>query len=610
VLAWASEAKAQVFVAYREAGIVNEYDADTGALIKERFLSRLDDPCALCVDRGSLYVLQAGVIGEYDAQTGAVLNDHLVSGFRNPGTMAVCDGVLYLASLAWDSQLNVVGPGTGNIIARYDATTGVCLTPSILQTAQMAQSIAVTGQTLFVPDSGDIKPNAPAVFDATTGAPIHRDYQQMLQGADAVTAADGWVWFTTGRQSHFSVLRKYSATSNDSGVRSASIGYFQPLGSNVHSGGAIAVSGEELFIQVDSGTGISKYNATTGDVIKADFILDRGDRLGGLAVIPRATSGQYALADAGFAARNAMLDGWFWAAMNGTAVYGMAGLLLVLAAVGMLLVYFYKPPATATEAEPPTPAEPEPAPVAEPAYYAEIAHLRTPPPVAPKISFGGMALMALFVGIIVVAGGLAWFEFTMCRIETSGPGANHTPDMIGMWGIEPNEGEFHNRLVDYDVDIYPTHLDYFGNTVRTKLEGHWRNNGFWYAKPDGSGEVEVCHLNDPLNLNLHLSAFNSGEQGDVVLYKERGTDDEMKALHDKYPQNVTYPPPAGVIKYGMSQYELENLPWQSNREEVNQDEPEVTRGRIWVYRSDDPHVSELRVTLKNHRVVRIEGGNG
>jgi hypothetical protein len=158
------------------------------------------------------------------------------------------------------------------------------------------------------------------------------------------------------------------------------------------------------------------------------------------------------------------------------------------------------------------------------------------------------------------------------------------------------------------VYVYPTHLEYSGGHGTTRLDGQWRDDGFWYSKPDGSGDVEVCHLQDPLNLEIHLSAFNSGEQGDNVLYKERGSDEEMKEITNRYPAPITYPPPADVFKFWMSEYELNSLPWRADRIEVWNDDPAYSRAKIYDYHSDNPQIPQLQVTVKNHRVVKVSSG--
>jgi len=53
VLGISPNAEAQVYVAYYDAGIINKYDVDTGALITERFISGLNKPRSLCLANGT-----------------------------------------------------------------------------------------------------------------------------------------------------------------------------------------------------------------------------------------------------------------------------------------------------------------------------------------------------------------------------------------------------------------------------------------------------------------------------------------------------------------------------------------------------------------------------
>ena len=81
----------------------------------------------------------------------------------------------------------------------------------------------------------------------------------------------------------------------------------------------------------------------------------------------------------------------------------------------------------------------------------------------------------------------------------------------------------------------------------------------------------------------------------------------MAAIAAKYPSPLTYPPPASVFKYWMSEYALKCLPWRVDHLEVTGDR--YDRGIVYVYRSDDPKVPRLEVTVKNHRVVKVSSGN-
>ncbi len=624
VFGFSANVGAQVYVAYRAAGIVNKYDVDTGALVAERFIQGLAEPHDLCLDKGVLYVLQGnGTIGKYDAQTGAAINDHFITGFQMPQAMAVRDGVIYVTSFAWPFQNLQTIHGEPCLIGKYDASTGATINANLLQTDHLAGSIAVAGHDLFVADASPLNPNGPAVYDTTTGSPVPRNYQPMLNGAGAVTANDDWVWFTCGARSPDGYLFKYSATGDANGVQGFAMAYFHPLITNMNMPSVVAVSGEEVIVGSGSGTGLSKYNATTGDLIKADFISDRGDRFAGIAVVPRAAAGQYAVADATFTARNIWLGSVFWLSTNGTMLYSAAGILVLLVIVGLVIVYHYKSPEPGPElasgissaptldatlaGETEIPAETLQEPLPDSAPVDESAHVipaASPASVAP--SPWGMALLGIFVFTLLFAGALVWFASQSVGISHPGTGS----DLIGLWGVEPNDGGDNHMTAYHQAFVYPTHLDYSKGSGTIRLEGHWRDDGFWYTKPDGSGEVEVCHLKNPLELEIHLSTLTSNEQGDAVLYKERGSDEEMKSMADRYPAPITYPPPAGVIKFWMSEYELQNLPWHADRIEIHTEDPAYSRGKTYDYHSDNPQVGELQVVVKNHRVVKVIGGNG
>src|SRR5271156_4288270 len=80
ILGFVPGANAQVYVAYYHAGIINKYDADTGALISERFIHGLDRPRSLCLANGLLYVTQtgSGAVSAYNADTGALINAQFI----------------------------------------------------------------------------------------------------------------------------------------------------------------------------------------------------------------------------------------------------------------------------------------------------------------------------------------------------------------------------------------------------------------------------------------------------------------------------------------------------------------------------------------------------
>jgi hypothetical protein len=629
-LVFALGAKAQVYVAYRNAGIVNKYDAGTGALITERFIQGLNEPRALCLDHGALYVLQSGgedgTIGKYDADTGATINARFISSLRMPQAMTVHDGVLYVANFTWPFQhINEADNGNSNFISKYDASTGAIIKQTLVLTGQFEAALAVSGHDLFISGAPGTDTGASAVFDTETGAAIHRNYQPMLVAAAGIVANDDWVWFTSGAGGDYGCIYKFSATSSATGIQQGLVGYFHPLVMRMDSPTVIAESGEELFVGTGSGTAVSKYNATTGDLIKANFIADRSDHFAGIAVVPRATTGQYAMADTAFAIKGSYLSSLFWMSTNGSVLNWAAGFLVLLVVVGVMLAYRHRSPEpelavatevpleTAVEAIPMEPAlnlaETTQEPVLDSALTPETPVETAPvPPASVDPSFTGMLLLGLFGFTLLFAGALVWYASSY-SFDLNQPRDAYLHGLVGMWGLDPNDAaDAGGAPVNRQVMIYPDHLVFQGDRGEVKLDGQWRNDGFLYSKPDGSGEVEVCHLKDPLNLELHLDAFNSAERGDTVLYKEQGSEEEMQAIKDRYPGPITYPPPADVFKFWMSEYELTHLPWRADRIESWGSDPAYSRSKIYDFHSDNPQVPQLQVTVKNHRVIKVSSG--
>ncbi len=87
-------ASAQIYIGYRNAGIVHKYDIDTGAMISERFITDLPEPRAICLVGDTLYIAQTDSnISTYSAQTGAKINEHFITGLNMPQAMTISDGV-------------------------------------------------------------------------------------------------------------------------------------------------------------------------------------------------------------------------------------------------------------------------------------------------------------------------------------------------------------------------------------------------------------------------------------------------------------------------------------------------------------------------------------
>ena len=255
--------------------------------------------------------------------------------------------------------------------------------------------------------------------------------------------------------------------------------------------------------------------------------------------------------------------------------------------------------------------EPE-QPVAEVAPQPPIEEEQEAPVSAPRVKSRAVSpltvvILGLFALTLGVAGFLAWLASQ--ATDMSQHREVDSSDLVGVWGFENVTRQSGEMPVILSLSVYPTRLEFSNDQGREVKQGEWRNNGFWCQAPDSTDEVEVAKITSPEELELHESAFEPNNPKVDVLYKEQGNAAEMKAIADKYPPPITYPPPAGVIKYWMTEYELTTLPWKPDHLEITGDEP-YSLGVVYVYRSDDPHLDKLQVTVKNHRVVEVKGGNG
>ena len=67
------------------AGVVSEYNAETGEMIKAKFITGLTLPFGLVVKDNWLFVVdETGFVGKYNASTGKAINAGLISGLNAP----------------------------------------------------------------------------------------------------------------------------------------------------------------------------------------------------------------------------------------------------------------------------------------------------------------------------------------------------------------------------------------------------------------------------------------------------------------------------------------------------------------------------------------------
>ena len=198
-----------------------------------------------------------------------------------------------------------------------------------------------------------------------------------------------------------------------------------------------------------------------------------------------------------------------------------------------------------------------------------------------------------------------------------------TSNLQGIWADDNSDTRRGEEMpIDRRVTVYATHMEFTKGNGTYGTEGEWRDGGFWCYAKGSSDEIEAVMPVAPEEVEMRMSAFEQGN-GDVYrLYKERGSDEEMAGIERemaaKFPPPLTYPPARGAVVGEMTEYQLLCLPWKPDRkiglanEQMSKGEDPVPPGSdatIYYYHSDNPQVSELRVTVKDHRVIGFSGGN-
>lgn len=199
-----------------------------------------------------------------------------------------------------------------------------------------------------------------------------------------------------------------------------------------------------------------------------------------------------------------------------------------------------------------------------------------------------------------------------------------TKNLEGVWAID---NSFSRRAdeppISKRLTVYATHMEYCPGNGTYGTQGEWRDGGFWCPANGAPGEIEAVKVSGPEEIEFRPAVFLPGNTDVLHLYKEKGSDEEtteiQRTMAAKYPPPLAYPPPQGAIFEGMSEYQLKQLPWKADKvlatgnSQKGDVEEIVTKeddGTIYSYHSDNAQLIDLRVTVKHHKVISVEGGNG
>jgi DNA-binding beta-propeller fold protein YncE len=232
------------------AGVVSEYNAETGEVIKAKFITGLTLPYGLAVKDDWLFVVdETGFVGKYDATTGAAISPSFITkGLSNPFTPAVLGNSIYVTNL---------GDGTGGMILAYNAVTGAPINLNLITTLDVPVGLVLSGNELFVSDLGN---SDVGKYNANTGKAIKAGLISGLNAPAGLALKDNELFVADSN----GFVGKYDAGTG--AVIKAK--FIKGLGGP----NGLALLGDRLFVtNYNTGT-VGEYATTTGAPIHAHFI--------------------------------------------------------------------------------------------------------------------------------------------------------------------------------------------------------------------------------------------------------------------------------------------------------------------------------------------------
>jgi hypothetical protein len=259
-------ARAQLYVT-QAGGLVSEYNATTGKLIKAKFIKGLYVPVGLAVsDKDNVLFVTSvttGRVGKYDATTGAKINTSFITGLDSPVGLAVKGKTLFVGN----------GVLTASV-GKYNANTGKAINASFITGLVHPLGIVLmdpapsfpTQSFLFVSMSGPVNPGSVGKYNASTGATINASFITGLTDAEGLAVLGNTLFVASygGTPYGGGTVGEYDATTGAVINASFITGLSYPTG--------LAVLGNTLFV-VNYLTGtVGEYDATTGAAINTSFI--------------------------------------------------------------------------------------------------------------------------------------------------------------------------------------------------------------------------------------------------------------------------------------------------------------------------------------------------
>ncbi len=253
MLAAAMAGHAQTVYVAGNAGTVGDYDATTGTAIDAQLITGLQEPAAMTISNGDLYVANSGngSVGLYTGTSSNQANEpSFITGLESPGGLAISGSDLYVTNF-----------GT-HAVDEYNATTGVQISAPFISGLNSPIGLAVSGTNLYV---SNVVNGTVEEYNAATGAAEDTTFITGLSSpvALAVSGTD-----------------LYVVDSGNGTVGEYDAGSGAPVNASLVSGlsspASVAVMSGTLFVANSGSNIVGTYDAALGTPINAALITGSG----------------------------------------------------------------------------------------------------------------------------------------------------------------------------------------------------------------------------------------------------------------------------------------------------------------------------------------------